>query len=202
MMKTKATTVQMKFRSRSEINFDAERHVYTDSQGREVPSVTGIISAGGLIDTKWSTAWHMERGTAVHRAVELFEQGDLDEGSLDPVIVPYLDAWHRFRAETGYVSNALEQRIYNPVYRYAGTLDQIGIMQDRTCLVDLKTGTCQRWWALQTAAYNAVAKCRDRYSLELHGDGTYRLIQHTKKTDFQAFLACLTVYNLQQEYKS
>lgn len=192
----------MKSHCRSnEITFDEETHTYTDARGRVVPGVTGIIRACGLMDTQWSNEWYMQRGLAVHRAVELDEKGDLDEASLDPLVVPYLDAWRRWRADSGYVSTAQELRIYHPVYRYAGTLDQTGILNGQTCLVDIKTGAYQPWWALQTAAYNAVAKCRYRYSLELHGDRKYKLVQHKKTTDLQAFLACLTVFNLRNEYK-
>jgi hypothetical protein len=191
----------MKTRSRSnEITFDADAHVYRDAQGRVVPGVTGIIRACGLMDTQWASEWHMQRGSAVHRAVELDEQGDLDEASLDSVIVPYLDAWRRFKTELHYISVEQERKIYHPVYRYAGTLDQIGILNDKSTLIDIKTGAYQPWWALQTAAYNAVSKCRYRYSIELHNDGKYKLIQHKKNTDLQAFLACLTVWNLRREY--
>ena len=101
---------------------------------------------------------------------------------------------------TAIIIDKIGSKIYHPVYRYAGTLDQVGILNDKSALIDIKTGAYQPWWALQTAAYNAVSKCHYRYSLELHGDGKYKLIQHKKTTDLQAFLACLTVFNLKQQY--
>jgi len=179
-----------------EITID-EKHVYRLA-GRIIPGVTSIIKACGLIDLQWATKRDMDRGTAVHRAVHLYELDDLDERSLDPVVPPYLAAWKAFKAETGYVSATYEQMIYHPTYQYAGTLDQTGTLNGRTCLIDLKTGACQPWWKWQGAAYNAIAKMQDRYSLELHDDGKWKLIPHTDKRDFQRFLACLTVAGMKE----
>ena len=178
-----------------------ENHVYHDDDGRDIISVTQALKACGLIDVRWSSEWHRERGKAAHSAVEYYEQGDLDEGLLSPVISPYLEGWKKFNADTGYVSTAQERIVYNRTYRYCGTLDQEGVMDGATCLIDLKTGPYQFWWAYQTAAYNAEAKCRRRYSLELREDGTYRLIPHKDKRDFQTFLACLTVANIKIKNK-
>ena len=170
-----------------------ENHVYHDSAGRVVPGVTGIIRACGLMDSFGWNDYARDRGTAVHRLIELGERGTLDPASVDPVIIPYWDGWIAFKADTGYQSDTLEQLIFHPVYRYAGTLDQTGVMAGRTCVLDLKTGPYQPWWALQTAAYNAVAKKQDRYSLHINGDGKWKLHKHENKRDFSVFLACLTV---------
>lgn len=168
-------------------------HVYRDDAGRVVPGVTGIIRSCGLMNESGWNDYARDRGTAVHKAVELYERGTLDMDALDPVITPYLDAWVAFKNQTGYVAVECEQVLYHHVHRYAGTLDQIGVLRDKSLVLDIKTGTQQAWWAIQTAAYNAVAKREERYSLELRGDGTWKLIQHTDKRDINVFLACLTV---------
>jgi len=178
-----------------EITLD-ENHVY-HVDGRIVKGVTSIIKACGLMSTQWSSQWHMDRGTAVHRAVHLLEIDDLDPASVEPIIEPYLDAWKAFKLETDYQGHEYEQIVYHPTYQYAGTLDQTGVLNGRTCLIDLKTGSHQSWWSIQCSAYNAVAKMQDRYSLELHDNGKYKLIQHKDKRDFQRFLACLTVAGMQ-----
>ena len=170
-----------------------ESHVYHDSAGRVVPGVTGIIRACGLMDENGWNDYARDRGRAVHKAVELYERGTLDPDSLDPAIVPYLAAWVEFKEQTGYVALECEQIVFHPIYRYAGTLDQVGVLDSKSAVVDLKTGAQAAWWGVQTAAYNAVAKRRVRYSLELKGDGTWRLVQHTDKRDINIFLACLTV---------
>jgi hypothetical protein len=184
-------------KSNPEITID-DNHVYRDSAGRVVLGVTGIIRACGLMDSYGWNDYTRDRGTAVHKAVELYERGTLDEDSLDPVILPYLDGWRSFRAGTGYESETLEQIVYSPLYRYAGTLDQTGFLGQKTCVLDIKTGPEQLWWALQTAAYNGVAKRAERYSLMLPGDGKWKLIKHENKSDWQVFLACLTVAGWRQ----
>jgi len=167
-------------------------HIYRDSAGRVVPGVTGIIRACGLMDSTGWSDYARDRGTAVHKAIELYERGTLDSRSLSPVVVPYLDNWIAFKNQTGYRCIETEKRVYHKLYRYAGTLDQIGEMQGRSCVLDIKTGAYQRWWALQTASYNGVVKCQDRYSLELRGDG-WKLHKHENKNDWRVFQACLTV---------
>jgi hypothetical protein len=104
-----------------------------------------------------------------------------------------MDGWMRFKRDTGYVCKTTEQLIYHPTYRYAGILDQTGVLAGRTCVLDIKTGGEQPWWSLQLAAYNAVAKKQDRYSLQITGDGKWKLVQHKDKNDIRVFLACLTV---------
>jgi len=184
----------------NEVTID-ENHVYHTADGRVVPGVTSIIRAAGLMgDTSHYTEYARERGKAVHAAVEMYEQDDLDPASLHPDIVPYLDAWIKFKRETGYKSETQEQIIYNPANQYAGMLDQTGLIKGYTCVLDLKTGVYSHWWALQTAAYNAVAKCKKRFSLELHNDGKYKLTEHTDKRDLQRFLACLTIAGTKQAW--
>jgi hypothetical protein len=43
--------------------------------------------------------------------------------------------------------------VYNEKLNYAGTLDRVIRMGDRTVLLDLKTGSKCRWHQLQVAAY-------------------------------------------------
>lgn len=175
------------------------QHVYR-ADGRVVPGVTGIIRAAGLMDAHGWNEYARARGSAAHKAVELYEQDDLDMASLDPVIAPYLDAWIAFKNQTGFKSETQEQLVFHPAYQYAGTLDMTGHIPGATVLVDIKTGAYQPWWALQTAAYNAVVKRRLRLSVELRNDGTYRMTEHTDKRDFQRFLACLTIAGTKSDW--
>jgi len=177
-----------------------ENHVYR-VDGRLVSgSVTGIIRDAGLMDTSWFTPYSATRGTAVHKAVEYYEQGDLDESRLDPAIVPYLAGWKMFKAETGYQSEQLEQMIFHPIYQFCGTLDQTGAMDGQSCIMDIKTGIYQAWWALQTAAYNSVVKAKRRLSVQLTDQGKYKVTEYKGKTDWQKFLAAMTVAGTRREF--
>ena len=73
---------------------DFEKHEYR-YDGVKVPGVGGILAAVGGVDTKWFTAEGRERGTAVHRAMELLVKGQLDWSSVDPRIIGYVDAGRR-----------------------------------------------------------------------------------------------------------
>ena len=67
-----------------------------------------------------------QRGTAVHKAVELHLQGDLDELSMDPDVADYFYAYWKFERETGYQPEHSELRVFSTKFRYAGTLDLAG----------------------------------------------------------------------------
>ena len=183
-----------------EITLD-ENHIYHDEAGRVVPGVTGIIKACGLMDLTWATAHARDRGTAVHAAVEMYEQDDLDESTLNHEFAPYLAGWKSFKADTGFRSETQEQIIHNKTYNYAGTLDMTGTIDGKTCLIDIKTGVFQPYWAIQLSAYNAVVKRQKRLSVELKDDGKYRVTEHADKRDWPRFLACLTVAGMKESWR-
>jgi hypothetical protein len=97
-----------------------------------VPSVTTILSSVGLPDLSMVPAelleWKAGLGTAVHKATELEDKGVIDQYELDLATVPYLEAYRRFKEESGFVPTAIEGRVYHPKFHYAGTFDRIGIL--------------------------------------------------------------------------
>ena len=179
-----------------EIVFNNEGHIYT-VDGKIIPSVTTIIKDCGLIDTTWFTEGATTRGTYVHQATELLDRDDLDEASLDPVLIPYVDAYRRFKQETGFVIDDIEKRVHNATYGYAGTLDRTGtFIGDKTkSIIDIKTGQPAKWHGVQLAAYAlCYQEPHNRYGVYLSNTGSYRLERYKNRQDTQVFLACLTVY--------
>jgi hypothetical protein len=188
------------------IEFNAERHEYRVN-GVIVPSVTQVLQSVGLPDLSGVPAdlleWKAGLGTAVHRATELDDLGDLDEESLDPAIKPYLEAYRKFKEESGFCPLVAEGKLYHPKYQYAGTFDRIcGISNGDLVLVDLKTGIAdpkivgpqlaayvEAWHAQPNKGY-----IKRRYALKLNKDATYRLIKLDNKMDFQIFLNALNIY--------
>ena len=80
------------------IEFRESDHSYW-FDGIRVPGVSEIIEGAGLTDPnaqKYYTKFHADRGTAVHKACELYDKGILDEDSLDPEVVGYLEAYKKF----------------------------------------------------------------------------------------------------------
>ena len=81
------------------LNFNAEKHEYSLPTGEVLISVTQVIDRSGLVDTSHFTEFHRMRRQAVHMACEYDDRGCLDESSIDPRILPYVEAYRRFKAE-------------------------------------------------------------------------------------------------------
>lgn len=183
--------------------FDPVEHRYF-WQGQPVPGVTSVLQAAGLIDFTGvpidALVAARERGTAVHRMCELDDLGDLDEDSADDSLLGYLVAWRKFREETGFAPDAIEQRVYHPTSRYAGTLDRMGMFQGHRTLIDLKTGAPQRATGAQLAGYAMAVDQKaghkiHRFAIHLEEAGTFRLIRYAEAADFVVFNAALVLHN-------
>lgn len=143
--------------------FEPEGHKY----GNGLESVTGILKAEGFIDTSFYDDWSRDRGSMVHLATAYDDRNELDEESLDPVILPYLEAWRKFRKESGFVPESIEPPMMSTAYRYAGTPDRIGELPGRI----------------------------KRAAVELHDDGTYKFIPYTDMRDANLWLSVLAIHN-------
>jgi hypothetical protein len=204
----------------SDLRFDAANHRYYLGD-RELPSVTTVLQDVGLVDYSFLRADQREeamlRGRWVMDLVALylnrgrklpdaFMKGLRDS---HPDWMLYFDGWRRFEDETGFQPVKVEQRLFSETYGYAGTADLIGLMNDDLVLPDVKTGIATSAAFFQTAAYLLALGClsdyehRDklhkRFAIELHDDGTYKLIAHKDYArDRKVFLSALTVYNAKE----
>lgn len=181
------------------LTFDAASHTYY-LDGMGVPSVTQILRAMGLIDFSGVPDYYLlaarDRGSKVHRMLHYYDDGDLDEGGLDPALAPYLTAYRRFRADSGFTPDLIEHPVYSETWKYAGTLDRTGQMNGRPTLIDFKSGGLDKWVALQTAAYaDCLEGCYVRCGLQLRRDGTYRLHQFSDHKDRQIWMAAVALYH-------
>src|SRR5688572_5774450 len=105
--------------------FDASAHRYAVGD-RELLGVTAVPAGAGLIDGQWFSAEAAQRGSYVHQAIALAHEDDLAIESLDPVLRPYVDAYLRFVAESGFQRVAWEERVWSEALGCAGTLDLRG----------------------------------------------------------------------------
>lgn len=182
----------------AELVFDEAAHVYT-LNGARVPGVTSIlkplVNFAGI--PEHVLAAKADLGRRVHTATEYDDDGDLDEASIEDDVAPYLEAYRRFRADTGAVVLANERRVYEPLFRYAGTLDRVFLIRRENWLVDLKTCFSVPVSAgPQTAAYHRALNdpsITRRAALRLRPDGTYRLDPLANPDDWAIFMSCLTV---------
>ena len=181
----------------SGLTFDADTHTYR-FDGVVVPGVTTILKP--LTDFSTVPPHVLDAasafGTAVHLACELDDLGTLDEAALDPALAPYLDAWRKFSAEHAVQWEQIEQRVYHPTMRYAGTLDRFGRVDGDLTVVDIKSSV-QLYPSVgpQLAAYaNALSHpYAKRMAVQLKADGTYVAKPYTDPSDWPMFASLLTV---------
>ncbi|MEO2054703.1 MAG: hypothetical protein ABGX83_05330 [Nitrospira sp.] len=166
-----------------EITLD-ENHIYR-VDGIRKPSVSAILQSTGIVDTTFFTEYGATRGTFAHKATELHDLGDLNEDDLDKTLLPYLEAWKRYRAESGFVPSMIEKKLYSRL-GFCGTIDRFG--QDNSgsyILPDIKTGYASQWWhVIQLAAYRllvgeAVGHMMKVLIVHLHPNGKYKLQPYT-----------------------
>jgi hypothetical protein len=191
----------------ADLIFDPTEHTYTVGT-QHVPGVTATLAP--LVDFSMVPKAVLQRaqqlGTAVHRMTELYDQDDLDESDLSDELLPFLTAWRKFRAETGFVPELIEQRYHHPALRFAGTLDRTGIIGRNRAVIDIKKMlTLGPVVGVQLAAYAELCRVNghpvvDRYGLGLRKDGTYRLVPFTDKGDWPTFLSLLTLRNYKDKH--
>lgn len=171
--------------------FEEETHSYFLGAER-LPGVTSILKP--LYDFSAVPPDVLQRaalyGTAVHKTVELYLMGDLDETDLDPALALPLDGFKRWQddhPDYNMDTADIEAPGYHPKLKYAGTPDLDG----EDFLIDLKSRPVNMLVdPLQLAAYNAFrGGDRDRFVLELRQDGTYQFthVNKTKKSSNEAW---------------
>lgn len=181
------------------LEFNEEKHEYR-LNGVVLPSVTQIIKPLYSYDGISSAIleYAAGRGRAVHKAVELWSQNTLDDTTIDPVIVPYLEAWKKFALEKCFIVTASEQHLAHPHMKYAGTPDAEGLINKEEWLVDIKAvAELHASVGVQLAAYAALIGKPSirRAAVQLKPDGKYIFQEYKNKSDWPVFVSCLTVHN-------
>lgn len=191
------------------IEFFESGHRYIDTTiGREIPSVTQILSeVGRYKDIDRDVLMHAgQRGTYVHQACMLYDDGDLDRESLDHALKAYVDGWVKFRSDTGFVPSQSEMVVYNPNDLYCGRIDVIGEYPDkRRALIDIKTQSVADpdMWGMQLAAYAEAISInegiKERAVVHLRGDGGYSYYTLNDYRYWKWFKVVMNFYNLKLE---
>ena len=191
-----------------QINFTESTHTYWVERGdlkEKVPSVSTIIGNILELDKAYKNIdpFYANRGTAVHKAIELHIADNLDEESLDDEVIPFFNAYKKFSNLTKFDPLESERKVFSEELWVAGTLDLIGEIQNKRVLIDIKTGQKQKWHQIQTAGYALLANCPDifRYCLYITKKETFKLEPHTNSIDFDVFKAMATVFNRKGNYK-
>jgi len=158
-----------------ELIFDEATHVYK-LDGVPIVSVTKVLQNAGLADFTGIPFERLEAarkfGTAVHKACEFRDFGKLDERSLDSNLWPFLDGWGDFVKDYQLTFKEIEKPIASKLYRVAGTPDRI-----------------------------AISDKRRRLAVLLNNEGTYKVTEYKDRTDWQLFLAALSITNWKEKNK-
>lgn len=188
------------------LTFNDERHEYT-LNGRVVPGVTSIIKA---TMPQWQVGpWYLERGTAVHKACELYDLGTLDWRNIDKEIEPRLEAWIKFRKQFPARMLEIETMYGDPGWMYAGKIDNIMGVDDQIVVVDRKNSISPHVF-VQLAGYSRLLRVSGTYkkefdtgrvkamAVELRANGQYQCqpmsIHELRKAE-TTFSAALTMHN-------
>lgn len=186
-------------------HFDPEAHVYT-LDGVRLPSVTQLLKPIGP-DFSAVLPGVLERkralGVAVHLACELDDNGELEE--LDDALLPYLQAWRKFKAECSADILENERQEFHAGLRFAGTIDRLAELRLGSglysrWLLDIKTSAePHASYGVQLAGYQRLLHLENekiqRGTVHLRDDGTYRLHEFKNPNDMGAFMACLSLHH-------
>jgi hypothetical protein len=181
------------------VEFDPVSHTYRDG-GTALLNVTSVLKTAGIVDDRFYNTWARDRGSAVHKAIHFYEDGDLDEASVDPVVKPYFHAYLRFRDEMVHWKLAFHEKIVvNSGLGYAGTIDAGYNDGPRLHIVDYKTGELSRPVGLQLTGYALALWEQDKimprrlYGVQLNDDGSYKMAIYP--IDIGTWLGAVTVAN-------
>lgn len=196
--------------SPSDLSFDESTHTYR-YQGVVVVSVTKVLDGWSNMDRLPADVLYAagRRGSLVHEATELDDEGDLNEAWADEVgVMGYVTAWRRFRREHEFEPTLIEAPVFHAVNRYAGRLDRFGVMlwpykrtrRREETLIDIKSGAGNPTHPLQTAAYGAAMGHRGRrLCVYLNEDGYYIATEHANLyADLADWLSCLRHFRWRQ----
>jgi hypothetical protein len=192
-----------------------------DGKMREVPSVTEIMRDVGYYpwtfkkrepddgsvrfpsedeDKRMNAA---RRGTAVHKITEDLDRGQ-EIGPVDPELLPYVEAYKKFRKENDITITNIERFVYNEEFWYAGALDRVMTINGTPSIVDIKTGVVLKTTGLQLAAYRFAwekmggDKGLVRIALHLNNTEKYKSVTYRSSEDLPNFLAAVRVYHFKR----
>lgn len=170
---------------------------YETPGGRRLRGITSILDAAGIMyELDGNGFATTDKGDRVHQAVHFDCENDLDESTVLPEEMGYIQAARKARREMAFEIIGAEHPIGNEALGYATRIDLFCLWQKKPTVVNWKTGpTIYRFWAVQSAL-EALLFTPDpvqRLTIQLQADGHYRPHLHTDRKDFDVARAALTV---------
>jgi hypothetical protein len=187
----------------------AEEHRYL-YDGRDLPSITRVLGAGGLVSYDGVPAHRVvrarDRGAAAHLAIRFVNEGRLDLSSLAPELEPYVFAWESFCSvhHADFIPELVETPLADPLLGFAGTPDVVGAFRGNMSVIEIKcTAAVHAGHHVQTAAQKLLLGGNRRpvvarYVLQLKPNGDFRLHEGTDPHDAHVFRSALHLYQWKQ----
>jgi len=174
-----------------------------------LPRVTDILRSVGLgpdlsMVPPATLAAALERGAAVHEAIEAWAYGYLTPDLVPPYAAPYFDAYLKFMAESGAELIAAEIEVVNATWGYRGHPDLVCWIGKTRVIIDAKTGAddgveyqvvayVDGWNAEHQTEQVVAGAC-----LNLRDDGTYRLREIDLNAARPVWYGAVTVFHAQK----
>lgn len=209
--------------------FDPVTHI-GKVNGEVWPSVTQLLNEFKLIDFSNVPDERLEYkrilGTRVHLATVFIDKGNFDEEHARekfPEILPYLEAYRKFRTIENFEPIHKEVRLFSRKWRFHGQPDESGIHlsvhKGHLCITDYKcTYAMYPSTGPQLSGYEILIqenadelgipkelfkKAVKRFGLLLKPTGHYEQIPFPDQEDKQDFLACLWLHwRKREKYKT
>ena len=201
---------------RSRVQFDEATHTYT-LDGKELPSVTHIIRYLA-VDKANNADQNMaliarERGSAVHEATVMYDYSGEIPDDFPAEYAPYLEAYVQFVRDYKPGWELIEHQMGNAILGFAGTLDRFGVIDDKWCILDIKTSYKVDIPSLsaQLTAYHDLllneqferlenANIR-HLGLQLMRTGKYRLYETDCEKGSDLFYSCRRIYQTTEQMR-
>lgn len=126
--------------------FDASAHQYVAlDTGEVLPHITGFMRAGGLIDDRWFTAEHSNRGKHVHTLTADYDHGAIENPAESTsmykgYLLGYVAAKKKLMPEWEHIETAF----VHWGFRFGGRPDRVGRVIGGLGVGDVKSGIEQK----------------------------------------------------------
>lgn len=153
------------------------RH-YGDDQGRywSVSQVLQILTG----DRTYSDTQAMQRGTDVHQIFALLigqRMGWCEEPEIPYEYQGHANGVRNWIQHANPKPTMLERSLRHKTLPYAGTMDYVGMPDDEYGVLDLKTGTPEKWHEVQLHAYKQlIDKTSRMWILYINSEGGFKQV--------------------------
>jgi len=168
------------------LTFDPLMHRYA-IDAVPVPGITSLLRRHRLDECFRNIPEEAkEKGSRIHDAVQYDLENELDEDTVEPEEMRYVEAERAFRAECEFTVISAEMLVGSDLYWYATKIDAYGILAGKTVLINWKSGPDADPYPVQSHLEallfeHMVGKRAERIiGVHLAATGKYAIRDHTR----------------------